>query len=155
MSNRYERVDATDSTRISRDSYRPSAFRLSRQNSQATISYPDPHEMEAAFDDGSDSDSDGEGDANAQRRLLGGNVGRHAVDVRENQQFQLGGDDSDEDDDAARKAGKEVQDVFSDPLRRGPESRQVESSPDQQNERMPGDYDFDRDYVGFSVHFIL
>ena len=151
MSNRYERIDATDSTRASRDSFRPSAFRLSRQTSQATISYPDPHEMEAAFDHGSDSESDGEGHTNAQRRLLGGSADRHAVDMRENQQFQIGGDDSDEEDEEARDAGKEVQDVFNDPLRRGTGNSQVEALPDQQNGRMPGDYDFDRDYVRLSI----
>jgi hypothetical protein len=147
MSNRYERLDATDSTRVSRESHRPSAFRPSRQSSQSTISYPDPQEMEAAFDDGSDSELDGEGGANAQRRLLGGKAGRGGDAVREDQQFQIGGDESDDDEEEARRAGREVQDVFNDPLRRGKGSQDAGALPDQQTGRMPGDYDFDRDYV--------
>lgn len=151
MPNRYERIDATDSTRVSRDSVRPSAFRPSRQNSQTTISYPDPHEMEAAFDDGSDSDSDDEGGANAQRRLLSAKSGRRGDAVREDQQFQIGGDESDEEDDETRRAGREVQDVFNDPLRNGTGSQETAALPDQQTGRMPGDYDFDRDYVGIAT----
>lgn len=146
MSNRYERVCGMESTRVSRDdsSVHSSAFRLNRQTSQATISYPDAQEMDAAFDDGSDSDSD---DGHAQSRLLGGKDGGRERNTREESQFQIGGDDSDEEDDAERKAGREVQDVFSDPLRRQGNGDKVQPGLDQQSGRMPGDYDFDRDYV--------
>lgn len=154
MSNRYERLDASDSTRASRESHRPSAFRPSRQSSQSTIAYPDPQEMEAAFDDGSDSESDGEGGANAQRRLLGGKAGRGGDGVREDSQFQIGEDESDEEDEM-RTAGREVQDVFSDPLRKGTGSQETEAVPDQQTGRMPGDYDFDRDYVSTANHYAV
>lgn len=145
MSNRYARVGDTESTRVSRDgsSIRSSTSRLNRQGSQATISYPDAEEMDAAFDDGSDSDSD---EGHAQSRLLGRQDGSRQRDAREESQFQIGGDDSDEEDDAERKAGREVQDVFSDPLRQGGGDKPP-SQLQTQNGRMPGDYDFDRDYV--------
>lgn len=100
--------------------------------------------MDAAFDDGSDSDSD---DGHAQSRLLRGKDGGRERNTREESQFQIGGDDSDEEDDAERKAGREVQDVFSDPLRRQGGGDKVQPGLEQQSGRMPGDYDFDRDYV--------
>jgi hypothetical protein len=131
-----------ESTRVSRDG--SASSRLNRQGSQATISYPDAEEMDAAFDDGSDSDSD---DGNAQSRLLKRTDGARQGNTREESQFQIGGDDSDEEEDAERKAGREVQDVFSDPLRQEGGGDKPSSQSEQQNGRMPGDYDFDRDYV--------
>jgi hypothetical protein len=100
--------------------------------------------MDAAFDDGSDSDSD---EGHAQSRLLGGKDGGRERNTREESQFQIGGDDSDEEDNAERKAGREVQDVFSDPLRQQGNGDKVQPGSDLQSGRMPGDYDFDRDYV--------
>lgn len=103
--------------------------------------------MDAAFDDGSDSDSDDGTGAHAQHRLLGGNVDGRDRRTKEESQFQIGGDDSDEEDGEERKAGREVHDVFSDPLRKQGGGDHVQPVSEEQTGRMPGDYDFDRDYV--------
>ncbi|KAJ9096412.1 hypothetical protein QFC21_005234 [Naganishia friedmannii] len=149
MSSRYElvsndaNVSPDDVSLRSRHSL--SGLLSRRQNSQGP-SFIDTQELEAAFDDGSDSDSDDGTGAHDQRRLLSGTDGRDVRHVRDEDHFQIGDDDRDAEDDEEKKVAKEVQGVFSDPLQTSDGNHEIQSAPDQQSGRMPGYYDFDRDY---------
>lgn len=157
MSGRYERVgNEADTARddASLRSRRSLSFLPRRQNSQRAPSFVDTNELEAAFDDGSDSDMDDGTGAHDQRRLLNGAGGRDGRQVRDENHFQIGDDDSDADDDEEKKAAKEVSGVFSDPLRTSGGAHEAQPVPNQQSGRMPGDYDFDRDYVSPHILFL-
>ena len=112
--------------------------------------FPDSSEMNAAFDM---SDDEEEGDMREGRRGLLRN-GEHS---RSEQQFTLGGDDSDEEEDSSEtrpltttnhQVGQGGR--FDDPLRiEGGNDHPTDNQ--RTDERMPGSYDFERDFV--SCHY--
>lgn len=90
--------------------------------------------MEAAFDDPSDDDDDQ--DERDRRGLLAGGRGGGVDQRRESDRFRIDDSDDDEADDEKAAAVAEIQGAL-DPLRSS-------ATATTQSERMPGDYDFDR-----------
>jgi hypothetical protein len=111
--------------------------------------FPNSREMNAAFDMSDDED---EGEERRDRRgLLSGTD--HRRPLRSEQPFTLGADDSDEEEDSSETrplnppdSRAERPERFDDPLR-----TDVAAPPDndRNTERMPGSYDFERDFVSF------
>jgi hypothetical protein len=116
----------------------------SNNNARGNGNFPDAREMDAAFDMSDDEDDD---DGRADQRGL---LSRG----KQEQQFTLGGDDSDEEDldqtprnrsdtDAAQGTGER----YDDPLRDERIVGRPQPAPIETTDRMPGSYDFDRDFV--------
>jgi hypothetical protein len=104
--------------------------------------FPDTREMAAAFE--LSDDEDDEDDVRADQRGL---LSRG----KQEQQFTLGGDDSDEEDhDQTPRNASNMRgggDRYDDPLRDERIVERPQQAPIVTTDRMPGSYDFDRDPV--------
>jgi hypothetical protein len=155
--------DRNSTTSVRPGSSRPSTSGFSSRNlngynNAGSSSYPDSREMNAAFDM-SDDDEDDDAHQGDRRGLL--SQSNRNENRRSEQQFAIGNDDSDEDvEDLEGKPFNPVinptqsrVNEFDDPLRNHDIPHQSSGNVDRGTERMPGSYDFERDFV--SVLFLL
>ena len=126
----------------------------SNNDGRSRTNFPDAREMDAAFDMSDEEDDD---DVRAdQRGLL--SRGKHVGSQQQEQQFTIGGDDSDEEDSSPTQHDRaEIHrpdasgGLYDDPLRDGRMAEHPGSAPIETTDRMPGSYDFDRDFVSDTI----
>lgn len=111
--------------------------------------------MDAAFDMSDDEDDD---DGRADRRGLL-SKGRQNGFRQQEQQFTIGGEDSDEEDSNRIQPNQSDSDRtqsgggrYDDPLRDERVVGRPEPAPIETGDRMPGSYDFDRDFVSILTY---